>query len=252
MRLSSSTISRTFLVLISLLCCARAAAPRPVSSPPRRTSRRRLDDEPAARQSVATSSAPPDFAKQVNPPSLTASATGVESNGLITLTGTGGFAGTVELSCEISPDVIDPVSCFLFGGQVNVDSNNSPSMTMFVVAAVAPSCMDINDGLFPGNPGSRSRWLAEAETGLVMLALLTCATRFGSPRYRTKVVHLAIVCAVGLVMAGCGESTNSGFQCSTGVPNAGTPVGMYMITMTATSGSISHSTTVPLTVTSAF
>ncbi len=252
MRLSASATTRTFLVLISVLSCARAAAPRPISSPPRRVSSRRRDDDPTVGQSTATSSSSQDFTMQVNPPSFTVSAVGDGSSGVITLTGTGGFAGTVKLSCEVSPEVINPASCFVFGDQANVDSSSSPSMVMLFVDAISPSCMDIYDGASPRNPGGDSRLFTQAETGIVMLALLTCFTGLGSARRRARIACVAMICTVALLMTGCGGSNDSGFQCSTGVPNSGTPAGMYVITVTATSGSISHSTTIPLTVTSPF
>lgn len=67
---------------------------------------------------------------------------------------------------------------------------------------------------------------------------------------RAKLVPVIFLCAVGLVLTGCrtapGEAVAQG--CPSGfdfVP--GTPAGTYMITVTATSGRLTHSLTVPLT-----
>src|ERR1019366_7163597 len=192
MRLSSPNASRIFFLLVSLLCCARAAAPRPLHSPAHRVSGRRRKEELAAGPAQVTSSTSPDFAIQVSPTTLSVSNT-AEGDGVVTLTGAGGFIGTVDLSCDISPiAAFDAPICLVFGNQVNVDSTSSPTMVPFVVIPVSPSCMDIYAKGAPGTFGGDSRQLVEIEGGLIALALLICSAQLFLVKHRTKVWRSAI------------------------------------------------------------
>jgi hypothetical protein len=85
-------------------------------------------------------------------------------------------------------------------------------------------------------------WLGVA--GLLGMALLELQ-RSGklTPRVATTAfLVIAVICVAGFA-GGC----NGGFPADVTVP-AGTPAGAYTITVTGTSGSVSHSTTVSLTV----
>jgi len=192
----------------------------------------------------------PGFTIQVTPASLTAVNVGQDLQSMVTLTGTNGFTGAVTLTCDITPNSSPDVpTCFFFDNTLNLDSSVTPSGTTLDIGLVPPSCEDFTSGAPPGKirrDGSRPM---AAAAGVFLLVLLMCSSRLIPARHRTKVVCAALICVMGLAMAGCGSGSKySGPECGVGVPDPGTLPGTYMITITATSGNITHTVTVPLTV----
>ncbi|MGA2170172.1 MAG: SBBP repeat-containing protein [Terracidiphilus sp.] len=158
----------------------------------------------------------------------------------ITVTPTGGFTGTVSLSCAFTTNAAtDPATCSI-PASVTISGTTAQTATLTVntTAATAGSCTaaNVSDKGVPwytasstvlacmllfGNPARRRRWLAR----LGMLALLITLT--------------------GGVLA-CGGSGGGG-GCNA-VGNPGTTAGNYTITVTGTSGAITQTGTVSLTV----
>jgi len=227
-----------------------------VGSPPRRASRRKRNDDLVAAG---------DFAVSVNPASLTIVETpgpvptDGEVNGTVTVTGLNGFAGDVDLTCNVT-GILSQEQPFCFFPsevhgvtQVTVDAAK-PAPTDMVVAESTPAQCVLNNPFDSGvfvNFGDDAAHIQETGFGILVVALLICSAKRIPQRQRALIFRAAFVCAVGLLMAGCRNGTNE--ATTAGCPSGfgfdpGTPQGAYMLTVTATSGSISHSVTVPLTV----
>jgi hypothetical protein len=80
-----------------------------------------------------------------------------------------------------------------------------------------------------------------------LLALVTCAilSRFAAPRRRYVWQVSGVAMFVLLICGGCTGAAGSG---PTSTPKAGTAPGTYTLTLTGTSGSLSHNTLLTLTV----
>jgi hypothetical protein len=148
----------------------------------------------------------------------------------ITVTPSGGFTGTVSLSCAITPTAANaPATCALSPTSVTISSGAVTStLTVGSTAATA-----FNEPL-------KLFWPA---TGGTVLAVLF----FFVPRRRRNwlaMMGLLLVLVSGIVI-GCG---GGGGSSSGGGGNTGTTPGTYTVTVTGTSGANSKTTTVTLTI----
>jgi hypothetical protein len=251
MRASSSMISRTLLVIVALLWCTSASGPRAFGSVPHPASVQTTSIDGSAQIAPAAS---PDFSVQIAPSPLMivyqVFSTGLEGDaeGGVTVTGTNGFAGQVDVTCSITPPAFDEPVCFLFANPVSVDASGPPSVAPLDVSSSAPDCepSPISSRLlkFPSDPG----WRARSETATILLVLLICLTMVLPSEQHAKALRAGFLCFAVLVMAGCGSASGKSDPCGVGNFDPGTPPGTYMVTITATSGNITHTATVPLIV----
>jgi hypothetical protein len=166
------------------------------------------------------------------------------SSNLITITnpgGTGnltltimpldGFNGTVNFSCLGLPSVS---SCHF-----NPASVSGGGSTMMSISTTAPTAL-----LMPGGPSnSMDRWAGSAGVtlvGMFLLAGLTWRRRWG------KLLSFAVFTFV-LYGAGCGGG-GSNPPPPPPARNPGTSPGTYAVTVTATSGALTHSVSLTLNV----
>ncbi|HEY6289974.1 MAG TPA: hypothetical protein VI455_00205, partial [Terriglobia bacterium] len=91
--------------------------------------------------------------------------------------------------------------------------------------------------LRPGLPGVGWKWE-------LLLALLLLSGTIWVARGRVRLVAVAVVLLLVLVWVACGGSSAPPPH----TPTGGTPAGNYVITVAATSGSLTHSLTVQLVV----
>ncbi|MDR3797840.1 MAG: arabinofuranosidase catalytic domain-containing protein [Terracidiphilus sp.] len=157
----------------------------------------------------------------------------------ITVTpGSGGFLGTVSLTCSVSPTASnDQATCSLSPASVNLSGTTAQTSTLTIGTTAATA------GLVDPRLGNRKGWLG-AGSGAV-LALLVF---FGIPgRRRSWRAMLSILVAMSALgaLASCGGSGRSG---GGGGGSAGTTAGTYTVTVTGTSGATIASGTVTLTV----
>jgi hypothetical protein len=140
----------------------------------------------------------------------------------VTITSQNGFAGTVNLTCAITPTAAnDPATCSLAPNSVTVNSTATPTVVLTMNTTAATSA---------ASPMKKLLW---PSTGGMTLAFILL---FRLPRRRRNwlaiVGALAVVCVFGAI--GCGGSSGGGGGGGGG--NSGTSAGAYTVTVTGTSG----------------
>jgi FG-GAP-like repeat/Cep192 domain 4/Abnormal spindle-like microcephaly-assoc'd, ASPM-SPD-2-Hydin/FG-GAP repeat len=199
------------------------------------------DNAPGSPHQVKLSGTGQDFSFGAYNPSRTVSPGSATSYGL----GLGpefGFNRMVSLACSGAPV---GVSCTLSPSSTTLNGKDEADITLQVQTSAPAGAAAGADP--PLGPFAAWRF---AVVGWVLLALafLIAAPRrraIGSARLRTS----ALIPTVALLLqsafwVACGSS--GGYVAPS--PSIGTPVGSYVITVTATSGKLGHATTVQLTV----
>ena len=179
----------------------------------------------------------PDFSVSVSPTSATVTA-GASSNFTINTSPTNGFNSAVSLSCSGLPT---GAKCMFSTQSYTPGGTTTPMLTI----TTTPGSGMIGAG--PLRQASSQRPISQLWTLLAAgLAALLAALYFGRLRSRfgfTALVRsggVAVILLVVVAAAGCGSGK--------AVASTGTPAGTSMITVSATSGTLSHSATIALTV----
>jgi hypothetical protein len=193
---------------------------------------------------------PPTGSFTVGPASgtATAAAPGDMTTYPLTLTGTGGFAGTVDFSCSGLPT---GASCSATPATLSATTTSATTMlTITTTAATAqlvpqpPGSNGISDHHAPLFSAPSARVLASR----LAVVLLVCSGLF-LISMKGKTHRFAAVCAVmifGLIIAaGCGGGGSGGGGTT---PTGGTPMGSSTVTVTASGGGVTSTTTFTLTV----
>lgn len=147
-----------------------------------------------------------------------------------------GFAGTVELSCAVTPVTSQPPTCAVSPGSLTLSSGGTGTATISVTSAgPTNSCLTSSVSGMKGSGG-------------VVLAGLLLLILGGKKRRVLRGISLVCLLGAGLgLMSGCGGASTT-IAC-TNVVTAGTTAGTYTVTVTGTSGSLSATAPVTLTVT---
>lgn len=146
-----------------------------------------------------------------------------------------GFSGSVALGCSGAPSL---ASCSISPTSVSV-SGAAAAFTV-TVTTTAPSLVAPQTGAPPTGFGLKLPLLVAVGAFLLLLAGLAAAKRQGKPRL-VALVGLACVLLIAGWSAACGGGSST-------PANPGTPAGTYSVTVTGTSASVSHSTTLNLSV----
>jgi hypothetical protein len=253
MRVSWFTISRILVVPVIFLCCTCASGPPAFGRPPHSSSATGVQDVSAGSRVQIVNTSSPDFTVQIAPSPLTViyqfdgSDQEGQATGSASVTGTNGFDGQVNLTCSVAPPSFDEPLCFLFQNSLSVDASAPPSVTQLVVGTTSPNCVISLIGSRVVNSPGDSGWRGRMEMGTVLLALVICVAILPARR-RAKIFRAGFIAVAALAMAGCGTSTLPTDPCGGGNFDTGTPPGTYMVTIAATSGNITHTTTVQLIV----
>jgi len=259
MRFSDSVYSRTFFLLVSLVCCARGAQARALDGPPRRIARRKQNTEMLEIQSQSEAASGGDFSISANPIALTipvnASPPTSFADGTITLTGLNGFSGNVGLTCNVTGGSGQNLPSCLFPAlvinELFVDASNSPSTTTIEAAGAAGMCNPPEFCAVPRIFVGGSGIFAAAGLALVLVGF---SIGFAGPltkKLRAQIMCAAMICGAGLVTAGCrnGPAGDIADGCPPGLAfTPGTPAGTYTLTVVGTNGNLSHSVTISVTV----
>jgi hypothetical protein len=178
---------------------------------------------------------PPGFTIAGTSVSLVAGAT-TGNTSTISLKPTGGFAGTVSLSCAITPTAPNDSATCSVPASVSMNGLTTQTITLTVTTAAATSALVRPAGLFWSSVGG---------------AALACVVFIGVPARRRRwgaITGLFFLLWLGIAgpALGCGGS-NAGGGGGT-ARNTGTTPGAYTITVTGTSGTITQTATISLTV----
>jgi hypothetical protein len=169
----------------------------------------------------------PDFALTLPNGSATVRA-GTPATYTINLTPTNGFTGSVNFTC--TSGVPSLANCSF--NPTTVALSGSPGSTTLTITTTAPTAAPPANNL-----GSR----LVTGGGFFALALVLGFTSRKRRRQRMLLITLGVLAfAAGLVSCGGGGSSVQ--------HNPGTPAGTYTITISATSGNTTHTSTITLTV----
>jgi len=161
---------------------------------------------------------------------LSLTGSGSSTTATITLTPQSGFTGTVNLTCTVSflgqGTASNPPTCSLNPAQAQVASGSSVTSTLTVSTGTGSA------SIVP-----ESLW---KKSGIALAALLFVGLLPDRRWRRHLLVALLAIASIGAVV-GCGGGSHTSSTTQT------TP-GSYQVVVTATSGSVTTSTTLPLTV----
>ena len=182
--------------------------------------------------SLVGSVAPPDFSVSVSPATATISSGGTATSTL-TISPLNNFAGSVSLTCSSLPALSN---CTFSPNQVTPGAHSANSTLTITTTA----------GSALGQPVGQ--WFTKPLYVVWAVVLGTVLAWIRNSR-RTPDKSRAASVPIGLLLmllAGC---SGNGKTNATGTPlGTGTPPGTYSVTVTGTSSSLQHSTTLTLTV----
>jgi pseudomonalisin len=177
------------------------------------------------------------------------SAAGVTGSSTITLESMYGFSGAVALSCALTPaSSTAEITCGFTAPtsgsttSVTVNGSSAATATLSIATTAATSSAD-------ARPRGRFGWLG-ASGGALFVGIFV----IGVPMRRRRWTALLglVFCSLLVTGVGCAGGSSSGGNGSSGgggtTTNPGTPAGNYVIMVTGTSGGVSHSANVAITV----
>jgi len=153
----------------------------------------------------------------------------------------GGFNQAVSLACSGAPQ---QSSCTVTPTSTTLDGRTHAVITLRVLTS-APASVPPRDDRPLSLPLG---WLLAAASILLLLLLMSSIEtgRRTTPTLRLRLLTFAVtLLLIVLLWVGCGAGSSSVMSPP---PTGGTPSGTYVVTVTATSGHLSHAITVQLTV----
>jgi Pro-kumamolisin, activation domain/Bacterial Ig-like domain (group 3) len=178
----------------------------------------------------------PDFTLAPSSSSLIVTR-GMSNTVALTIGGNDGYKGTITFSPQSCSGLPSESSCAFSPSSVT-----GAGQVTITISTKAPS-----QAILRADPGHlRLAWLGSVGT-LVLFGLVSYPLgSSGRRRFVLLIVGLSLL----LSLAGCGggSSTSGNGGSSGGGGDPGTPVGSYVVTVTATSGSLTHTITIAVTV----
>jgi N-acetylneuraminic acid mutarotase len=155
----------------------------------------------------------------------------------ISLMPSGGFTGVISLSCAITPTAAnDPATCSI---PASVTISGSTAQTI-ILTVNTTSATSVTSAL-----NLARKFFRRSVGGTTLACILLVGIPDRRRRWWSILVMLVLLFSVGGAF-GCGGSGNGGAGGSGG--NPGTTPGIYVISVTGTSGTITHEGTVSLSV----
>lgn len=171
---------------------------------------------------------PPDFILTAQPSSISTQK-GMQVTDTLTLTGQNGFAGAVTLRCAVTGPA-PLATCKVSPSPVTLGSSpGTATLTITAPATLAALAL-------PLSKGSRPLYAAVLPLPALLLGAIGLVSRKFRNRRRGLWLLGGSVIVLFAVLAGCGGGSTT------------PPPQNFAVTVTATSGSLQHSTTVTLTV----
>lgn len=158
----------------------------------------------------------------------------------ITVAPQGSFSGTVNLACAFTSNASTaPATCSMNPASVALTGSGSQTATLIITTTAAASAMNNHKTIFWPSAGG----------GAVLAGLLF----FWIPKKRRSWLAMFVLLVflgsiAGMACGGGGGGSSSGGGGGGGGGTPGTTAGTYTVTVTATSGSLTHSQSVTLTV----
>lgn len=166
-------------------------------------------------------------------------AAGQTGSATVTITALGGFSGTVNLACDVSPVTVnDPPSCSFNPSTVTLNAATTSATVTLKIGSTAPQ----KTSLIAANRFDSPRFLPPAVL-IIVISILSVSLQKRSKQF--AVVSLAVL-LVSLAIAGCGGGSTAGT--ATSVTDPGTPSGNYIVGISATSGNIKQTTNMFVTI----
>jgi Abnormal spindle-like microcephaly-assoc'd, ASPM-SPD-2-Hydin/Beta-propeller repeat len=194
------------------------------------------DNAGGSPQTVALSGGGQAVSVSTNSTALSIPSAGGTATAMIQLSSIDGFTGTVNLTCAVTYQgqgiANSPPTCSLNPSQEQVTGNSPVSSTLTVSSTTASA------STAPERTSSKY---------CLAFALLLFFGALPRRRWRGGVLFLAVCLAAWGGMLGCSGS-NSGGSNNTAPPVSGTTTGNYQVRVTATSGTVTTSTTIPLSI----
>jgi trimeric autotransporter adhesin len=203
------------------------------------------------RVAVTVSSPPQGFALTNTPVSI--ASPGASGTSTITITPSGGFSSKLALSCTVNgpATAVDPPTCSVAAPPA-ITGTAAVTTTLTVNTTAASIASNATGHAATAFRNQHNRMLALGEGGALVAFLF-----FGLPlrRPRTKTLSgLLLLGAFAAIVMGCGGAQKAANPVTpqatpvTPQANLGTTVGSYMVTVTGSSGTLTASTTVAVTV----
>lgn len=190
--------------------------------------------------------APPDFSVGSGSGAGTATvAAGSTATYPLSLAGSGGFTGTVALTCSVAP--AGP-ACSVSPSSVMVSGSTAATATVSVSTTARSGVLPIGDS-HERDSSRRMLWIFGALLAAagIIRSLATAQMRPRRFSWSLATVWGATLLLAATLISGCGGGSNPSTG-STGSNGIGTTAGNYTVTVTAQSGSVSHTTKLTLTV----
>ena len=183
-----------------------------------------------------------DFTLSPNPASINIAAAGQSGSSTITATRSGDFAGTVSFTCSVSPvPTNDPPICGVVPSSVVLDATTTSATANLKVSTTAV----LGSQLPLGNPTNKPDYFA-VNVELVLACVLLLGV-FHQKRRGPALFAMTLLVLVGVTLSSCASGGNGGSRGSNKI-NLGTPAGAYTVTVTATSGNTTQTTSILLSV----
>jgi hypothetical protein len=203
--------------------------------------------------SVTAAAPPPPPSFALTNTTVSIATPGASGTSTITISPSGGFTGSVALSCTVTgpTNAVDLPTCSVAAPPA-ITGTAAVTATLTVNTTAASSSSNATGQAATPFRNQNSRMLTLGGGGALVAFLF-----FGVPsrRFRTKtLLSLLLLAAFAPMVMGCGGAQKAANPVTTPtnpVPtpaNPGTTLGNYMVTVTGSSGALTASTTVAVTV----